>query len=61
MAGLGLGGKPALVELGVFIGGIFIRVEVGVVFSIDRAGISRDVRLGRLGCCTDAVSSLSCE
>lgn len=46
-------------ELGVFTGGIFIRVEVGVVFSIDRAGISRDVRLGRLGCCIDAVSSLS--
>lgn len=45
----GLGGKPALVEVGVAEGRIFILVELSVEISKDLPGISKEDRLGRLG------------
>lgn len=55
-AELGLGGKLALVELGLVIGGILILVELGHGFSMVLDGICSDDRFGRLGCEVDGIS-----
>lgn len=55
----GLGGNPALVEVGLVAEEISILVKAGDVFSRDLTGICKDDRFGRLDCWTKEAPSPS--